>query len=183
MRKFLVLISLAASACGASALEAVPGVNAVRSPTETNLQGRIGRSALVSARQQGINRICTYRAGPVGSTVRTHRVGLSDQCPAQFPTSDPNVPIPPTAQLQETTIQRGVRDCVYAQGAGRWTINLALEVSCPLSAGMAMQAQSASADEPDERQRLVPNDRDQQSGAEESGESEQPDDESADNSR
>lgn len=154
VKAMISVACLSASACGASnTLDLAPvSTTASRAPTSANLQGRIRGSELIASTVQGMNRVCSYRAGPVGSAVRSYRIGFSDRCPSHYPSSDPNFPMPPTARLQESATELGERNCVYVEGSGRWTVTLRLTQTCPLSAGLAAQLQTT----PEEDQRRQP---------------------------
>jgi len=134
VRKFCILSCLLAAAC-ASGNPIVP-----TSTTAGNPAARSGAGGLVSEQVQGMNRVCTYRVGPVGTELQTHRVGIGQPCPATYPTADPNRPVQPTARLASQRIGTGNRLCVYEQGTSVWTIAIELNQTCPLNAGMAIQA-------------------------------------------
>lgn len=157
MRTPVILISLALSACGASSLESVPTATPTRSIKSANVEGRISGTELISASLQGMQRLCNYRSGPVGSEVHTYRVGYSDRCPAHYPTIDPNMPMPPTARLEEEPVAQDKRNCVYTQGSGRWTVSLPVTEICPLNAGMAQQVKDALDQQPAAPRRRLPN--------------------------
>jgi len=94
---------------------------------------------LLSQSTEGLRRICTYRAGPTGSEVRTHAVGIGDMCPAFMPPVDESLPAPQTARYESEIVDAGQRVCTYVQGVRHWNVDLPLNRTCPLSAGQALQ--------------------------------------------
>lgn len=144
----VALICLPACACVASnTLGVAPVSTTGRVPVSSNLQSRVGGSEFIGSTVQGMNRVCSYRGGPVGAAVRTYRIGYSDRCPPHYPSSDPNFPMQPTARLQASSTEQGRRNCSYAEGSARWTVTLPLTQTCPLNAGLAAQLQAGSGEE------------------------------------
>ena len=116
----------------------------------------IGGSELVSASVVGINRVCSYRPGAIGTRTRSYRIGLGQRCPAQFPTTDPHFPVPPTARLETVEAGSEKRNCIYAQGTGHWTVGLRFDQSCPLNAGLASKLAAENETPAEEERRRRP---------------------------
>jgi hypothetical protein len=131
VRKFGILLCLAAAACGTTAPPGPAGISAAAG------QDRVGESGLIDETVWRMTRVCRYTGEGFGAPTRVHRVGLGQRCPATFPTIVPNLRAPPTARLEGSTVEEGRRHCTYSQGSRRWTIPIALDRSCPLNAGMA----------------------------------------------
>jgi hypothetical protein len=134
VRKSCIVACLLAAAC-ASGNPIVSTTTAARDATARSSAG-----GLIREEVEGMNRVCTYRIGPVGSEAQTYRTGMGQRCPATYPTADPNRPVQPTARLASSEIQRGSRLCTYEQGTSQWTFAVELDQVCPVNAGMAIQA-------------------------------------------
>ena len=95
-----------------------------------------GRAQLLDDRVEGLQRVCTYRDNFDPSRARETRTGIGNACPTAPPRSRSSLPAPPTARLLATQDDDSGRQCVYGEGARRWTIETAVGRRCPLSAGM-----------------------------------------------
>lgn len=155
MRKILPIACLALCACGVESSESTIS-SASTVSTGAGVQHRVSGTDLAAVEREGIDKICTYRAGPNSTTFRTYRVGLAQPCPNRMPTSGKNFPMPPTARHVRSTISEGMRACVYGQGAREWTVNLPLEKGCPLSGGLAVQAEAEGKQDVSRRRRTPP---------------------------
>ena len=91
---------------------------------------------LVDQQVAGSDRICIYRAGPLGNLTRARRVGLGEACPAHSPVADENRPAPPTARLVSNTVEDGRRVCGYEQRGRIWRFLVPLGGQCAMTAGM-----------------------------------------------
>jgi hypothetical protein len=120
-------------ACGSPGVP-TPVTNASGVP-EDRLPARIDGRRLTGESVEGMNRVCTYPGGATGGEQRAYRIGIGQRCPAIFPSSDPNFPMPPSARLQESSILDGERQCIYTQGFHRWAVEVPLTQSCPNYAG------------------------------------------------
>ena len=99
--------------------------------------------ALVSETVNGIHRVCLYSSGPLSARLQDYRVGLGQNCPAQYPVGGRVTTPPPTARLERQSVDQGSRACTYLQDGARWLVSLPLDRECPLSAGMILQPNTA----------------------------------------
>jgi hypothetical protein len=134
MRRFVLMIGLAVTGC---ARDSVPPASATVAAVPEF--ARVGGTGLVRHRLEGMRRVCTYRADPIGRREVTLRVGIAERCPDNYRPTESSLPPPPTAPLEESLVQDGSRTCVYALRENRWTFTVPLQTSCPLNAGMAEQ--------------------------------------------
>ncbi len=96
---------------------------------------------LLSERVDGRQRVCTYApvAGNLlsdGQGRRVHRTGFGENCPATFPATRSDLPVPPTARLRQEASSGEPLVCVYEQGPNEWALPMPESGTCPLYAGM-----------------------------------------------
>jgi len=94
------------------------------------------RAQLVDQQVDGTQRVCFYRAAPVGDERRELRIGIAEACPASPPIGQQNLVPPPTARLVSSRVEDGRRICTYGQLGHVWAYQLALSAECPLAVGM-----------------------------------------------
>lgn len=152
MRNAIAVVFFLAASCGdtlAGPAGAGAGVRSAGTPFG-------GGSELVSTSVVGINRVCNYRPGAIGTKTRSYRIGLGQRCPSQYPTTDPHFAVPPTARLEAVETGSEKRNCIYTQGTGHWTIGLRFDQSCPLNAGLASKNAAENETPAEEERRRRP---------------------------
>lgn len=95
------------------------------------------RAQLIGSEIRGDQRICIYVGSPSlpndASDARGVTVGLSQECPASAPYSDPNAPVPSNAALRSDTTDVGNRTCTYEQGGVDYPITVPITVRCAMT--------------------------------------------------
>ncbi len=100
----------------------------------------LAASELVDSSTVGLKRACIYATGDDPTETTTFLVGLGDFCPTQLPRTTSFLRPPPSARLSKTEIVNRQRICTFSQGGINWTVSLALDRPCPISAGMMRPA-------------------------------------------
>ncbi len=96
-------------------------------------------SQLASETVENNQRICRYASpktfltGPDNN--RVYQTSVGQNCPATFPTDNPNLPLPPTARLESEIAADQVRRCRYEQAGTMWWRSIPIAMQCPLHAG------------------------------------------------
>ena len=91
----------------------------------------------------GTEKYCNYEATPVGGSTRSIKIGIGERCPAHFPTVSKNLPPPPTARLEASSVKEGQRVCIYGQRNRTWSFTITLAERCAPTAGMFSEQEIA----------------------------------------
>lgn len=105
---------------------------------------------LVRERFEDGRRVCVYNVPPVGLGDARGEMATSvpfgQNCPERFPLRQGSGPLPPYAQLYDSTTDGGQRHCRYVLGGEQWINTVGIGTWCPSSASMLPSDEEREAD-------------------------------------